>query len=128
LSPSRLAVSASFGAATAEGPVDEVAQGGARGNHAARGHCVTNFVRGVVPRPARLGFPARPPRHLGDGLASQVDTFIAVGELALFVALADSWTVRSRAAAWTMTVLGLAVSVAGNVGHIGAHDWASRLG
>jgi hypothetical protein len=56
----------------------------------------------------------------------QVDTFIAVGELALFVALADSWCVRSRAAAWTVTVLGLAVSVAGNIGHVTAHDWASR--
>ena len=28
----------------------------------------------------------------------QVDVFIAVGELALFVALADGWSVRSRAA------------------------------
>ena len=56
----------------------------------------------------------------------QVDTFIAVGELALFVALADSWSVRSRAAAWTVTVLGLAVSVAGNICHVAAHDWASR--
>jgi Protein of unknown function (DUF2637) len=56
----------------------------------------------------------------------QVDTFIAVGELALFVALADSWSVRSRAAAWTVTALGLAVSVAGNIGHDAAHDWTSR--
>ena len=56
----------------------------------------------------------------------QVDTFIAVGELALLVALADSWPVRSRAAAWGVTILGLAVSVAGNVGHVAAHDWASR--
>jgi len=31
----------------------------------------------------------------------QVDVFIAVGELALFVALADRWRARSRAAAWT---------------------------
>jgi len=56
----------------------------------------------------------------------QVDTFIAVGELALFVALADSWAVRSRAAAWTVTVLGLMVSIAGNVGHVAARDIASR--
>lgn len=56
----------------------------------------------------------------------QVDVFIAVGELSLFVALADRWSVRSRAAAWTVTVLGLAASVAGNVGHIGGHDLASR--
>jgi hypothetical protein len=56
----------------------------------------------------------------------QVDVFIAVGELALFVALADSWSVRSRAAAWTVTLAGLAVSVAGNIGHIAGHDLASR--
>ncbi len=49
----------------------------------------------------------------------QVDTFIAVGELALFVALADRWPVRSPG--WprgVVTALGLAVSVAGNVGHV----------
>jgi hypothetical protein len=71
---------------------------------------------------------------LGHGLAGiwaviwplQVDVFIAVGELALFVALADGWAVRSRAAAWTVTALGLAASVAGNVGHVASADWASR--
>jgi hypothetical protein len=56
----------------------------------------------------------------------QVDVFIAVGELALFVALADRWAPRSRAAAWTVTLAGLAVSVAGNVGHVAGHDLASR--
>jgi hypothetical protein len=56
----------------------------------------------------------------------QIDSFIAVGELALFIALADSWSVRSRAAAWSVTALGLAVSVAGNIGHVAAHGWASR--
>jgi hypothetical protein len=56
----------------------------------------------------------------------QVDVFIAVGELALFVALADGWAWRSRAAAWTVTTLGLAVSVAGNVGHVASADWPSR--
>jgi hypothetical protein len=40
----------------------------------------------------------------------QVDSFIAVGELALFVALADRWTVRSRCGAWLVTGLGLAVT------------------
>jgi len=57
----------------------------------------------------------------------QVDTFIAVGELALFVALADRWSARNRTGAWAVTVLGLAVSVAGNVGHAAGHDWATRL-
>ena len=56
----------------------------------------------------------------------QVDVFIAVGELALFVALADRWPPRSRAAAWAVTLAGLAVSVAGNVGHVAGHDLASR--
>jgi Protein of unknown function (DUF2637) len=56
----------------------------------------------------------------------QVDTFVAVGELALLVALADSWPLRSRVAAWGVTVLGLAVSVLGNVGHVTGHDLASR--
>jgi hypothetical protein len=41
--------------------------------------------------------------------------FIAVGELALFVALADSWQLRSRAAAWTVTALGVAMGVAAGV-------------
>ena len=56
----------------------------------------------------------------------QIDVFIAVGEMALLVALADSWPVRSRAAAWSVTMLGLGVSVAGNIGHIAGHDIASR--
>jgi hypothetical protein len=60
------------------------------------------------------------------GFPLQCDVFIAVGELALFVALADRWPVRSRAAAWTVTLTGLAISVAGNVGHITGHSLASR--
>lgn len=57
----------------------------------------------------------------------QVDVFIAVGELALFVALADRWPPRSRAAAWAVTLAGLAVSVAGNVGHVASHALADRV-
>jgi Protein of unknown function (DUF2637) len=56
----------------------------------------------------------------------QVDGFIAVGELALFVALADRWQRRSRVAAWAVILAGLAVSVAGNVGHVAGHSLASR--
>jgi len=56
----------------------------------------------------------------------QVDVFIAVGELALFVAMADQWTRRNRAGAWAVTLAGLAVSVAGNVGHVGVHAVTSR--
>jgi hypothetical protein len=61
-----------------------------------------------------------------DLFAVQVDSFIAVGELALFVALADQWTTRSRALAWIVTILGLAASVAANVGNVAGHDFASR--
>ena len=60
------------------------------------------------------------------GFPLQVDVFIAVGELALFVALADQWAARSRIAAWAVTAAGLVVSVAGNVGHIASNDLASR--
>jgi hypothetical protein len=56
----------------------------------------------------------------------QVDLFIAVGELSLFVGLVDRWSARSRAAAWTVTVAGLAVSVVGNIGHVGGHSLAVR--
>jgi hypothetical protein len=56
----------------------------------------------------------------------QVDVFIAVGELALFVALADSWSRRSRIGAWTVTLGGLAVSVAGNIGHVHSHAFTNR--
>jgi len=56
----------------------------------------------------------------------QVDVFIAVGELALFVALADRWAPRSRLAAWAVTACGLAVSVAGNVGHVTGHSLTDR--
>jgi hypothetical protein len=60
------------------------------------------------------------------GFPLQVDVFIAVGELALFVVLADRWAARSRVAAWAVTVAGLVVSVAGNVGHVAGSDLASR--
>ncbi len=56
----------------------------------------------------------------------QLDVFIAVGELALFVALAERWPARSRIGAWAVVGAGLAVSVAGNVGHVLAHSAADR--
>jgi Protein of unknown function (DUF2637) len=57
----------------------------------------------------------------------QVDAFIAVGELALFVALVYRWPVRARVFAWAVALAGLAVSVAGNVGHAPTQDLASRV-
>lgn len=56
----------------------------------------------------------------------QVDAFIVVGELTLFVAMTDRWGRRDRVGAWTVALLGLAASVAGNVGHVAAHDLQSR--
>ena len=56
----------------------------------------------------------------------QVDVFIAVGELALFVGLVDGWRRRSRGGAWLVTLAGLAVSVAGNVGHVSNHMFWDR--
>ena len=55
----------------------------------------------------------------------QVDVFIAVGELALFIALVDQWRTRQRAA-WVVTLAGLAVSVAGNIGHVAGHSLTVR--
>lgn len=57
---------------------------------------------------------------------AQIDVFIAVGELALFVALVDQWAPRSRWAAWLVTVAGLAVSVGGNIGHVAGHSLSVR--
>lgn len=56
----------------------------------------------------------------------QVDVFIAVGELALFVALIDGWRKRDRLGAWLVTLAGLAVSVAGNIGHVASHRITDR--
>jgi hypothetical protein len=56
----------------------------------------------------------------------QVDSFIIVGELALVVAMTDAWVRRDRIAAWAVAFAGLAASIAGNVGHIGAADIQSR--
>lgn len=62
-----------------------------------------------------------------DAWPLQVDVFIATGELALFVGLADQWSARNRLSAWAVTLAGLAVSLAGNIGHVSGHDIASRL-
>ncbi|MGH3296930.1 MAG: DUF2637 domain-containing protein, partial [Trebonia sp.] len=56
----------------------------------------------------------------------QVDLFVAVGELVLFVAMIDRWSWRDRAGAWAVALLGLAASIMGNVGHVAAHDLQSR--
>jgi len=51
---------------------------------------------------------------------AEIDVFLAVGELALYVAYLDGWPARQRVWPWATAVTGLAVSVAGNIGHIQA--------
>jgi hypothetical protein len=55
-----------------------------------------------------------------------VDSFIAVGELALFVALTDRWLLRHRLFPWAVILAGLSVSVAGNIGHVHGHLLSDR--
>ena len=49
---------------------------------------------------------------------AEIDVFLVAGELALYVAYLDAWPGRQRMWPWITAVTGLAVSVAGNVGHI----------
>ena len=49
---------------------------------------------------------------------AEIDVFLAAGELALYVAYLDGWPVRQRVWPWVTALTGLAVSVAGNIGHI----------
>jgi hypothetical protein len=51
---------------------------------------------------------------------AEIDVFLAVGELALYVAYLDGWPARQRMWPWTTALTGLAVSIAGNIGHIQA--------
>jgi hypothetical protein len=51
---------------------------------------------------------------------AEIDVFLAVGELALYVAYLDGWPARQRIWPWATALTGLAVSVAGNIGHIEA--------
>jgi hypothetical protein len=51
---------------------------------------------------------------------AEIDVFLAVGELALYVAYLDGWPARQRIWPWATALTGLAVSVAGNVGHVQA--------
>jgi hypothetical protein len=49
---------------------------------------------------------------------AEIDVFLAIGELALYVAYLDGWPARQRVWPWATALIGLAVSAAGNVGHI----------
>jgi Protein of unknown function (DUF2637) len=49
---------------------------------------------------------------------AEIDVFVVIGELALYVAYLDAWPGRQQLWPWMTAVLGLIVSVAGNVGHV----------
>jgi hypothetical protein len=49
---------------------------------------------------------------------AEIDVFLAVGELALYVAYLDGWPARQRLWPWATALTGLGVSIAGNIGHI----------
>jgi hypothetical protein len=48
----------------------------------------------------------------------EVDVFLVIGELALYVAYLDAWPARHKLWPWVTAVTGLIVSVAGNIGHV----------
>ena len=49
---------------------------------------------------------------------AEIDVFLAIGELALYIAYLDGWPARQQIWPWATALTGLGVSVAGNVGHI----------
>jgi hypothetical protein len=49
---------------------------------------------------------------------AEIDVFLAIGELSLYVAYLDAWPSRQRIWPWATALIGLSVSVAGNIGHI----------
>jgi hypothetical protein len=49
---------------------------------------------------------------------AEIDVFLVIGELTLYVAYLDGWSGRHKVWPWATTVIGLTVSVLGNVGHI----------
>jgi len=51
---------------------------------------------------------------------AEIDVFLVVGELALYVAYLDAWPARQRVWPWVTAAAGLVLSVAGNVGHVQA--------
>jgi hypothetical protein len=49
---------------------------------------------------------------------AEIDVFLAIGELALYVAYLDGWPAGQRIWPWATALVGLGVSVAGNISHI----------
>lgn len=51
---------------------------------------------------------------------AEIDVFLVIGELALYMAYLDRWPLRQRVWPWATAVTGRVVSMAGNVGHVQA--------
>jgi hypothetical protein len=70
-------------------------------------------------------------RYLSPGWARtwplQVDAWIAVGELALYVGYRDRWPMCRKVWPWVAALTGLAASTGFNVGHMAASDLPGRL-
>lgn len=49
---------------------------------------------------------------------AEIDVFLIIGELALYIAYLDLWPTRHKIWPWATAAIGLAISVAGNVGHV----------
>ena len=58
---------------------------------------------------------------------AEIDVFLVVGELALYVAYLDAWPARQRVWPWVTATAGLMLSVAGNVGHVQAMAGAPTI-
>lgn len=52
-----------------------------------------------------------------------VDSFTIIGELAIFVGISRHWDWKSRTLPWLSAFIGIASSVAGNVGDKAGHPW-----
>ena len=58
---------------------------------------------------------------------AEVDVFLIIGELALYIAYLDLWPTRHKTWPWTTAVVGLTISIAGNVGHIHATPGSAAI-
>lgn len=90
---------------------------------AANGSAFAESYRGLLDWANRHGMYG----FWGDAWPLQVDSFIVIGELVLFLAAVEGWRFRHRLGAWAASLIGLVVSVAGNSGSIGNASPADHI-